>query len=184
MSKIDLSDFGIEAEQNEEVEIEESEEELEQEVEETVKAEEDTTDRSVPLLQRIDKEIQDLKLATGIMGDYQLQAATTLAQMIKCYLTDKNPSIDPHYIEEKWDSNRWTFPKLWEAVFETAKKEFSSKSGGVSGEVVWGWASHLILDCKPSEKKEAPSSTKAKAPTKKAEPKKEHEQLHLDLSDF
>ena len=179
MSKIDLSDFGIEEE-----EIEQEEEEVS--TPEPAKEEKDTTDRSVPLLQRIDKEIEQLKLATGIMADYQMQAATTLAQMIKCYLTDKNTQISPKYIEEKWDSNGWTFPKLWEAIYETAKKELNSKSCGVSGEVVWGWASHLILDCKPTEKKETPpSSTKAvKTAKKKEEPKKEYQQLTLDLSDF
>lgn len=149
--------------------------------------EKDTTDRSVPLLDRIDKEIGELKFATGLMGNYQMQAAATLAEMIKLYLTTPGLVQNPDYIIQKWDSNKWTFPKLWESVEEKAKTELNGKSGGVSGEIVWSWVQHFIIDEKPKAKTKpntaysSPSKPKAKA-QKKEEP--QAEQLHLDLSQF
>ena len=164
-----------------------SEEEEEQEQgQETPKVEEevDTTDRTIPLLDRIDKEMEDLKFAAGIMGDYERASSATLAQMMKCYLTSPVLCPNADYLIQKWDENKWTFPALWKAVVETAKKELNSKSGGVSGEVVWAWATHLIIDEKPTNKPKYSSPEKKPSTKKKEEPKKEHEQLTLNFDDF
>ena len=181
--RIDLEDFGIEEEEKEE-----QGEETEIETPELPKEEEeenDTCDRSVPLSERIDKEIGELKFTTGIMRDYEYASALQLAELIK----DELKTVNGKLIEAKWDENKWSFPKLWEAVFDMAKKELKSKSCGVSDKVVMGWAQHIVVDTKPKKKEKAqpvPTATTAKPyPRKTEEPKKgTHEQLTLDLSDF
>ena len=171
---LDLADFGIEP--NTTIEEEEEETEAVQTTEQET-TEPDTTDRSVPLLKRIDRELHELKFSAGLTGDLNLASAEYLATILKGELTP--------YEESKWDSNGWTFPKLWQAVQDKAKEYSGGKSIGLPDNLVVGWALHFIVDERPKVKKATPSvAPKTSKPPKKEPPKATAEQLHLDLSDF
>lgn len=174
---------------------EEEDEEAEEEEQETTKApkiEKDTCDRSKPLLERIDGELEGLKLTAGLMGDYNRMAAHMLGKCLKAYLQDPNNKGNAKTLCEKWDENKWTLQLVWEAVFETARKELNSKSCGVDGETVMGWVSHIVIDTKPKAKEPATTKTpattqnetttpkKKPAPKKQEKPQKKQMQLNLD----
>lgn len=167
------------------------EEAEEQETTKAPKVEKDTCDRSKPLLERIDTELEGLKLTAGLMGDYNRMAAHMLGKCLKAYLQDPNNKGNARTLCEKWDENKWTLQLVWEAVFETAKKELNSKSCGVDGETVMGWVSHIVIDTKPKAKEPATTTkkpattaqTETTTPKKKPAPKKQEKpqkQLNLD----
>lgn len=176
--------------QQAETDPQEEDEEEEQETTKAPKVEEDTCDRSKPLLERIDGELEGLKLTAGLMGDYNRMAAHMLGKCLKAYLQDPNNKGNAKTLCEKWDENKWTLQLVWEAVFETAKKELNSKSCGVDGETVMGWVSHIVIDTKPkakepatTPKKPATTQNETTTPKKKPAPKKQEKpqkQLNLD----
>lgn len=164
----------------------EEQEETAEEVQEAPKAEpeqeQDTADRSVPLPQRIEREKGQLKLAAGFMADYQLASANYLAEIIQ---SDILQTDEAEHFSKKWDENKWTFPKVWEAVQKEAQKQSGGKSFGVRDEIVLGWVRHIVIDTKPETKKPQTTATpKQQTPKAKPEkPKAEHgvEQLKLDF---
>lgn len=178
---LDLNDFVLDEEENE---AEEAEEQEEPEIAEEAKTEEpkDTTDRSVPLLQRLPEELQSLKLAAGFMGDYEMASASYLAGILQDVLKTE----EGEYLAQKWDENKWTFPALWKAVQDEARRQSGGKSFGCKDSVVLGWVNHIVIDTKNEPKKEpkpAPKKAESAKPSKqpKPEPKKDHEQLTLDF---
>ena len=144
----------------------------------------DTIDRSVPLQERIDREIADLKFSTGFMASYELASALQLAELVKEELLVGD---EAEHFCKMWDGNKWTFADLWKAVQEEARKQSGGQSFGVRDGVVLGWVRHIVIDTK-NEPKPAATTAKPKKQAKptepKPQPKPQHEQMHINFADI